>query len=400
MENPNTLQVSFFGGNSISYGEKTLDGNSLRSKKIWSLLAYLIAFRNKDISQNDLIELIYSEDKSSNPLNALKTLMHRVRTSLDELSYMGGKNLILQQSGSYKWNRSVPIDVDTDRFEALCERLSAPGLTETEIIELSQAAIDLYTGDFLPKFSTEAWVIPLHTYFRSKYINLVHNTVNLLMQRQEYQAVVSLCRKAITIDPYDELLYYNLMLALINLNQAQAALSQYESTTKLFYKEFGVTPSEDLQSLYRQIIKSSQSVEMDISAVKNRLREENGGEGSFFCEYEFFKDIYRLEVRTAARTGKPVHICLLSVVSPNQEALSVKAINSAMDKLITCVHNTLRKGDTFSRYSVSQLVIMLPLTTYESADSVLKRIVKSFRAAHPRSPAALDYSFQPIDAVM
>lgn len=400
MENSGALRVSFFGGNSIAYNDKTIDGNNLRSKKIWSLLSYLIIFRNREISQNDLIELIYSEDKSLNPMNALKTLMHRVRTSLNELGYMGGKNLVLQQNGSYKWNPNVSVDLDTDRFETLCEKISSSSLSEEDTISLSLDATALYKGDFLPKFSTDAWVIPLHTYYRSKYMNLVHNVVSLLMQRQSYEQVVSVCRDAITIDPYDELLYYNLMLSLINLNQTQAALSQYENTTKLFYKEFGVTPSEELQSLYKQIIKSTQSVEMDISAVKQRLREEDDSGGAFFCEYEFFKDIYRLEVRTAARTGKPVHICLLSIVPPGQEALSTKTVNTAMDKLIACVHDTLRKGDTFSRYSVSQLVIMLPLTTYENADSVLKRIVKFFLANHPRTPIELNYSFQPIDAVM
>lgn len=400
MNEDNKLQVNLLGGCSISYKGKTIDSNSLHSKKIWTLLAFLIVFRKRDIAQNELIDLVYSEDNSANPMNALKTLMHRVRSSLDELNYVGGKNIILQQDGSYKWNTALPITVDIDTFEELAQRSSLPNLTDEERLDACLAAVDIFKGDFVPKIAMEPWAVPLNTYYRSQYLNIVHKAIKMLEERGRYNDIVSICHKAINVDSYDEFLYLNLMKALVSLNHYQEALSQYEKTTNLFYKEFGVTPSPELKALYKQIVHSNQSVEMDICAIKDHLREDNDLKGAFYCEYEFFKDIYRLEVRSVSRTGKPIHICLLTV-SPKagEKPLPTKALNATMDKLAECVKTTLRRGDVFARYSVSQFVIMLPMTTVENAEMVLSRIVKRFHAANPRAPGDVSFCFQPIDSV-
>ena len=49
-----------------------------------------------------------------------------------------------------------------------------------------------------------------------------------------------------------------------------------------------------------------------------------------------------------------------------------------MKRLKDCVVGSLRKGDVVSPYSAAQLVIMLPLTTYEDGNMVLNRIAKKF----------------------
>lgn len=400
MNEDNRLQVNLLGGCSISYRGKTIDSNSLHSKKIWTLLAFLIVFRKRDISQNELIDLVYSEDNSANPMNALKTLMHRVRSALDELDYVGGKNIILQQDGSYKWNTTLPIEVDIDVFEELAQKAGLATLTDDERLDACLKAADVFKGDFVPKIAMEPWAVPLNTYYRSQYLNIVHKAIKMLEERGRYNDIVAICHKAINVDSYDEFLYLNLMKALVSLNQYQEALSQYEKTTNLFYKEFGVTPSPELKALYKQIVHSNQSVEMDIGAIKENLREGNDLKGAFFCEYEFFKDIYRLEVRSVSRTGKPIHICLMTVSPrPGEKPMQTKALNATMDKLATCVKTTLRRGDVFARYSVSQFVIMLPMTTVENAEMVLNRIVKRFHAANPRAPGEVSYCFQPIDSV-
>lgn len=396
----NIFHVSMLGGCSIAYGDKKIDSNSLRSKKIWELLAYLIVYRHKDISPGELIDIVYSEDKSVNPANALKTLMHRVRASLCELGNVTGKDLIIQQNGSYKWNNNYEVILDTERFEDLSLRALSPGGDKEASLKSALEAIDLFKGDFLPRFSTESWVMPLHTYYHSNYMRLVRETILILAEQNKNAEIADICQKAISIDPYDEFLYLHLMQVLVKLEQYQNAMDQYEKTTKLFYREFGVTPSDEMKALYRQIAYTNQGVELDIGAVKNRLKEQDEASGAFFCEYEFFKSVYQLEVRSAARSGEPIHICLMTVSPKDEnEPLTNKTLNLIVDNLIECVKNTLRRGDVFARLSVSQLIIMLPMTTVENAEMVLSRIVKRYRAAYPRSRGDVGYCIQSIDAM-
>lgn len=392
------LRVSLLGGCSIVCGEKSINSESLHSKKIWQLMSYLIAHRHREITQEELLSVVYSEDASTNPANALKTLMHRVRAALDELDGPGGRNLILQRDGSYCWNNAINTMVDFEEFDALYSAAQGEK-DEDKALALRLQAMRLYKGDFLPKFAHEAWVVPINTYYHSRYMQLVHEAIECLSQREEYDEVVDVCYAAIAIDPFDDNLYFHLIKSLINMGQYQAALSQYENTKKLFFSEFGVTPSEELQALYKETLKSTQGVETDIGEVKKKLFQDEGA-GAFFCEYEIFKDIYNVEIRAAARTGRPMHICLFTASSVKGRSVSAGAMDTAMQKLIESVRHSLRRGDCFTRYSVSQLLLLLPLNTNETVERVLHRVVRNYKSEYPRSPIVLDYSFQPVDAII
>ena len=69
----NILKIEMLGGMSLRYGENEINDQDNRSKKLWILLAYIITFRNKELSQSDFVELLWPNEESSNPGNALKT---------------------------------------------------------------------------------------------------------------------------------------------------------------------------------------------------------------------------------------------------------------------------------------------------------------------------------------
>jgi len=396
----NPIQVTMFGGCSLTYEDKTIDSKKIHSKRIWTLLEYLITYRNKNITQTELIELLYPEDKSETPLSALKTLVHRARTVLDELNYMDSKSMILQCSGGYIWNPDIPLVIDTENFE---NSIKKSALIDTDVdakLHLLLSSLDLYKGDFLPDSIMETWALSINAYYRFLYMDTVKTTLRLLSDSNKYNDVISVAQKAISIDPYEESLYYHLIIALVNTNQVNMARSQYENMTKLFYNEFGVTPSQELQSVYKILLKSDNGVEKDLGIIKLQMLDEERIRGAFCCEYEFFKDMYRIETRSAARKGRPVHVCLMNVNGRDGKTLSKKTQTAVMQKLSICIQSSLRSGDVYSRYSISQFIVLLPSTTFENGEIVLERIVKKFRLENPRSLAVINYSLQAIDVVL
>lgn len=117
-----TIFVQMLGEFSITLNEKTITDSANRSKKVWLLLAYMIYCRSHSITPSDLINLLWSEEESStNPLNALKTVFHRVRSTLDQLGSSVGHNLILRKDGCYIWNQTVPVHLDIEEFDTLCQ---------------------------------------------------------------------------------------------------------------------------------------------------------------------------------------------------------------------------------------------------------------------------------------
>jgi two-component SAPR family response regulator len=113
------LKINMFGEFSMTYGCYTVDDQSNRSKKVWTLLEYLITFRNKEISQTDLIELLWPDEESDNPANALKTLLYRVRSVIDQLNCSDGKNNHYLPPRYICLEYEIPVLVDTEEIERL-----------------------------------------------------------------------------------------------------------------------------------------------------------------------------------------------------------------------------------------------------------------------------------------
>ena len=156
------LQISMLGGFSLAYpGGAAIDYQSNRSNKLWMVLAYLLTHRGKQITQDELIDILWADEDIDNPANTLKTLRHRLCSMLDELGGMPGKEMIRYNHGIYAWNEEVDCIIDIDLFSTYC------ALAEQEQNPEQKAsyylnAIEYYGGDFLPKLSSEMWVMSTH----------------------------------------------------------------------------------------------------------------------------------------------------------------------------------------------------------------------------------------------
>ena len=59
----NTLRVQMLGEFTLQYGCQMISDNDNRSRKVWLLLAYMIYCRNRSISQEDLVNLLWGEEE-------------------------------------------------------------------------------------------------------------------------------------------------------------------------------------------------------------------------------------------------------------------------------------------------------------------------------------------------
>ncbi len=399
MEPIKELQVNMLGEFSLSYDGKTIVDQHSRSGKVWSLLEYLVAFHEKDISQNEIIELLWpEEDEISDPSNTLKTLLHRVRTLLGQLDKEAVHKSVTYRRGSYRWAPTVPCRIDAEDFDIFC-RDAANAETEEVRLDALLQAIALYKGDFLPRSALESWVIPINTYYRTQYIKIVYEAMDLLNEQGRFDEVLAICQKAVAIDPYDEGLHMIMIKALLATGAQRTALQHYKHVTDLFFTQFGVSPSDELTALYKEVVKTEKNMELDLHIIKEGLQELNPDKMAFHCEYEFFKDVYRLEARSALRTGQVIHIALITITTDNRKPLTQKQTNTTMDRLKDVIGNSLRRNDVYARYSVTQYLLMLPSASFENSQMVMNRIVSAFRSQYPKMPVTLQYKVLPLDPI-
>ena len=386
------LKITMLGEFSISYGENVITEQSKRSKKMWTLLQFLVANHNREISQSELISLLWGEKESENPVGALKTSLHRLRACLSALNLPEGVEIIVNSMGTYSLNNWLECDIDFDNFENLYKK-SMLAQSEKEKTSLYLAAIDIYKGDFLNKSKTDSWVVPLNAYYHSLYLRIVHETLEILFRHKYYSDLLSICRKAFEIEKLADRIHYYHIKALLEMGEKAAAKTHYTYVMDLFYNKNGINPSPEFVALYEHTVKDDNAYNADFGVLKGQLDSITDAAGAYYCEFAFFKHVYQLEIRDAARSNRPTHLCLITAVSKTQEELESKLLNRVMSRLSDCIRTSLRSRDVFSRYSASQFVMLLTNTTGEQAEMVLNRILKRFKRDNPKINCTLLYKF-------
>ena len=391
-----TLQVQMLGQFTLRYGDRTISDSDDRSRRVWSLLAYMLYNHGRSFAQEELIHLYWSNnEKSADPGNALKSIFHRIRTALDKLQPGLGRLLIRRKAGRYFWNNVIPLSLDVEDFEAHFHAAEAAGDDDVRLAEY-QAALALYAGDPLPRMTDEIWTIPIVAYYHSLYTRAAAGAIELLEKQERTAEAVALCRRAIHIEPYQEDLYEHLMRGLLRTGDMKGAMSVYEEMSEQLFAHFGVMPSETLRTLYRQATRTVNDRTLTMDEVCSQLAEPAPHGGAMVCEYDFFKILYRSEVRSIARNGHSANICLLSVSDKDGEMLARRSLDPAMNNLQVLVQNNLRRGDVIARCSISQYIILLPQANYENSRMVADRLVSAFYRRYPHSPARLRYTVQPL----
>ncbi len=391
-----TLQVQMLGQFTLRYGDRTISDSDDRSRRVWSLLAYMLYNHGRSFAQEELIHLYWSNnEKSADPGNALKSIFHRIRTALDKLQPGLGRLLIRRKAGRYFWNNVMPLSLDIEDFEAHFHAAEAAGDDDVRLAEY-QAALALYAGDPLPRMTDEIWTIPIVAYYHSLYTRAAAGAIELLEKQERTAEAVALCRRAIHIEPYQEDLYEHLMRGLLRTGDMKGAMSVYEEMSELLLAHFGVMPSETLRTLYRQATRTVNDRTLTMDEVCSQLAEPAPHSGAMVCEYDFFKILYRAEARSIARNGHSANICLLSVSGKDGEMLARRSLDPAMNNLQVLVQNDLRRGDVIARCSISQYIILLPQANYENSRMVADRLVSAFYRRYPHSPARLRYTVQPL----
>lgn len=378
------VSVSLLGGFSLEADGATLTDDINRSLKLWSVLAYLVLHRDRPVPQAEFIELFWPDDNSSNPVNALKTLLYRIRAMLEPL-FGPEVQPILAHRGAYAWNPKVECSLDTDVFESLCHQASDESLPSDNRLELYRKAAALYRGDLLPKLNHQMWLVPLSVHYHTLYIDAVKAFAVLLEERQLFEEMQAVCSRASDLDNLDEGLHTLIVRALLRQGKDAAALEHYEQATDLLYRNLGVRPSEDLRALYLEIMSTEKNLETDLGVIMGDLKEAAARPGAFVCEYGFFKEAYRLEARRALRSGCSVHLCLITVSLPDGGVPALKVLSTTMDQLQDVLVRSLRRGDVVSKFSGAQFVVMLPAANFEDSNMVMDRVTSAFYQQHRRN---------------
>lgn len=352
----NTIEIKLFDSFSITRNGEPILSNLAGTRKTKLFVAYLLVNRNRAISHKELFELLWSGEDYSNPGTALRTLLYRFRSMLESEGADQLDNAVISKRGTYQWNKNLDVVIDVLEFEELANEGMNLASSVNHRKETLKKAIDIYRGPLLPDFKSEPWMISKATYYRDMYALVVESYIDILKKENEYLAIINVAEKALGIIGSSELIELEATMAKLKLIGNNNGLSE-------------------LENYYDKVYDLSQELVDDAARMQEDLEDDTVEQKAFICDYDTFKEIYRLQRRMQARTKATIFLGLVDI--RNNDEIDEEAFLESMNEIIECFRVQLRCGDAICRRKEAQIAILFPSDSYEDAVGVMERLKRA-----------------------
>ena len=281
-----SMKVHLFGRFCLSNGDLSLSEKDFHSNKLVKLLVYILLYRHRNLTHQELMESFWEDDRTRNPEGALKNLIYRLRSLL---RIFGEQEYILTLPGAYQWNPEVAVETDYECFEEAAKAMrSAPSVEEKK--RLGERAVELYQKDVSSSVASEDWMASVLTYYRLLYMETVKALAGIFEKEQNWDRLENVCLGALDVDALDEDMYYWLIRSQIGKKKYDQAMEWYDSAKKTFYDNLGIRQIVRFDQIYEEILELSSNRRSDIRGLLGAVCEKEKPKESFLCEYPVFRN--------------------------------------------------------------------------------------------------------------
>lgn len=371
------LKVQFLGDFSLEYkGKRIWLGNSYKTK-VFQLLQILLYHGVEGITTSSLIDQLYGQDAEGDTANNLRVTVYNLRRLLEK-SDLPEEHYIRAESGRYRFVAPFPVEVDALQFEALLADAQETDDVEKKL-SLLEAALDMYGGYFLPDLSGEEWVAVASAHYQHLFAVCMNAVADLLRDEEKYEELLQYFNRAVKLYPFDEW-QIGQMECLLAMGRTRESMEIYDRTSKLYFEELGLPPSEKMKDCFARMSKMLLLDAEGFQEIHNALKEKQDPEGAYYCSYPGFVDAYRVLNRLLDRIQQSVFLMLCTITDVRDKEIENKdRLKNVSDKLGQAIQGALRKGDVYTRYSANQYLVLLMGISKENCTITSGRIDTYFR---------------------
>ena len=244
------VRAWLLGGFRISVGSsRSIGEDEWRLKKAGSLLKLLALAPGHRLHREQAMDLLWPELDSEAAANNLHHALHIARRTLEPSAPAGAASGYLHLRGeSLALSPAGPVWVDVEVFEE-----AATTARHTLEIAAYRAAIDLYSGELLPRDRYEAWSEERRAQLRGVYLSLLLEVAALYEERKEFGEAIEALGRVVAQDPTHEGAHVGLIRLYALLGRRREALRQYERLREALFNEFGTEPEAAIVRLHEEI---------------------------------------------------------------------------------------------------------------------------------------------------
>ncbi|MEZ4866162.1 MAG: BTAD domain-containing putative transcriptional regulator [Caldilineaceae bacterium] len=244
--------LRFFGQFHVSAdGAPIVD---FHSDKARALLAYL-ALEPREHARTELATLLWPEIGDRYARTNLRNTLYRLRQTLDTATPGAGDLLLNVTRQSVHFNEANAA-VDVLRFQTVLNKEQAAPSPEVE--QLTEA-VGLYQGELLLGFGVadappfEEWLLLRRELLHQQALMALYRLVTAHESAGCYEQAHTVAGRLLTLDPYREESYRQVMRLLARMGQPRQALQQLEQLRRVLHEELGVEPAAETVALAKQI---------------------------------------------------------------------------------------------------------------------------------------------------
>lgn len=371
------LQVRMLGDFSMIYHGQPLPLKNSLATKAMGVLQLLLYRGENGMAREALVDALFFDDSSADPLNNLKVTVSNLRRILRKAG-LPPEVTVRAKNKRYYFAAPGPVWLDVEVFEHWLDKAS---ITEDEDEKLNclLEAEKLYAGDFLPHLAGVDWATVAAAHYRQRYFDCVQQLADILKKRERWDELLTIATRAAALNHLEEWQCLRID-CLMKTGQYQKAKEVYDQVVRDLDEDFAAKPSDALVQRFHQLSRAGVVNQETVYEVIDQLQEDGPVQGAYYCSYPSFIDVYRTCSRMLERTGQSAYLLLYWLTDSHGQILEdAQKASQAAPKLKSSISHSLRRGDVFTQYGRDRFLVLLMGTNQENCELVNQRIVNKYK---------------------
>jgi ATP/maltotriose-dependent transcriptional regulator MalT/two-component SAPR family response regulator len=257
---PWPLRVHSLGRFEILKNEKPIQSPGKVQKKPLLLLKALIALGGKEITEEQLSDMLWPDADGDQAHSAFTTNLSRLRQLIGIEKALRFQERKTTLDNRYCWVDAWAFERIVGQAEALWNKCGQSGESDplskkdiAEAVRLTEKALGMYKGYFLPADEAYFWTTSYRDRLKNKFHRLVIRAGDYLEEAGQLEKAVEYYERGLEVDDLAEELYQHLMTSCFKLGQWIEGIKAYNRCKKMLSASMGIEPSPKTQALYRTL---------------------------------------------------------------------------------------------------------------------------------------------------
>ncbi|KUN04519.1 SARP family transcriptional regulator [Streptomyces canus] len=243
---------------------------AIRANKVRAMLATLALEAGRAVSNEDLVDELWSGHAIGNSRNALQATATRLRRAIEPAMCRRGTSVLRGVNNGYLLDVS-PEYVDGNTFLDLAARGAAHVQARPErSLELLQSALDLWRGPALLDAGDGLRVRGAAALFDERKLTACEDLISALLSVGDEARAIAELRQLVALYPLRERFCELLMLALYRTGRQGEALDLFRWARRRLDEELGIQPGAPLQRLHAEILAQDPALRLPTAVLPSQ----------------------------------------------------------------------------------------------------------------------------------